>query len=365
MKKKKGHFFSDLDISNPFLYNGAITKRSSINRLVLHKLPLDGIEDSIKGKTGFEVFSTDLIIEEIKSHAKELSLQLDKIEAKELPIYLSQALESKDSSIRARAEKIAELFGKRLGLIFLTLKKGEKENRDYRQDWEDKHWDYWSKVQKVILAGGLASGILGKRIKDWVEHIFMLANEKPYEIILPKTTSNAALVGCSSYIKESNSVNLVFDLGQSYIKRGIAFIKDGSLQDLENLSKVPSKHVDWEEQDEAIERSEGYKLHEYLVNTIYHTYLEADKGPIGSEIVISIANYVNNGVLLDNRGGYAKLTYLADNYEKYLAEAISKKLNRDMQVKLVHDGTAVAAAFREYGDAVCISLGTAFGVGFV
>lgn len=355
----------DKNMDNPFLYDGAVTKVSSINRLILNKLPLVGVEDSIRGMTAYDAFSTDLLVEEIIKYSKELGLQLDNIEEKDLPICLSKALQSKDLKIKMVAEAIAEQFGKRLGLILLTLKKGELENRVGRKDWEDKHWDYWAKIKKVILDGGLASGLLGERLKYWVDYIFNLANEKTYQIILADNSSNSALVGCSTYIKSLNSVNLVFDFGQSFIKRGVVTIKDGVLYELKKLDKVPAKYMEWEIDDVDKEKREGYLLHEYLVNVICDTYLEADNGQIGSEIVISIANYVNKGKFLDGRGGYAKLAYLGDNYEKCLGEALSKKVKREIKVKLVHDGTAAAASFTEYNNAVCITLGTAFGVGFL
>ena len=47
-----------------------------------------------------------------------------------------------------------------------------------------------------------------------------------------------------------------------------------------------------------------------------------------------------------------------------MKEVLYKKLGIEYKITMVHDGTAMAAAFSEYPKSVCISLGTAFGVGF-
>lgn len=351
-------------MENPFLYNGALGSNASINKVVLKKLPVKGIEDDIVGKSAHDVFSTRLIVEAVKECAEDLKLNITELEEKMLPIYLSECLGSEEPTVKLTAERIVELFGKRLGLILLTLKKGEQENRTARGDWGASHWEYWANLNIVILVGGLASGRLGKGIKYWVEKLFYLAEEKPYEIILVENSAYAAIAGCSTYIESYNSINLIFDLGQSFIKRSVVRKVNGGLEKVEYLKKKPSLNMDWIYDDDFAVREQAVELDNYLIKVICDTYKEVGSPDIGEEIVISIANYVNKGILLEGRGGYAKLCFVAHNYGEYLSNKLSQELKRLIKVILVHDGTAMAAAFTQYNNSVCVSLGTAFGVGF-
>ena len=66
------------------------------------------------------------------------------------------------------------------------------------------------------------------------------------------------------------------------------------------------------------------------------------------------------------------LTIVGSNYpSKILSEFLFcleddlyKFTKKHFRIKFIHDGTAMAAAFKEYENSVCISLGTHFGVGF-
>ena len=98
---------------------------------------------------------------------------------------------------------------------------------------------------------------------------------------------------------------------------------------------------------------------------VIETYTEALKyGTVGWEIVISVASYVKDGEIYGARSGYAKLCSLSDNYAGYLAATLEILLDRSVMVKLVHDGTAAALYYKGEKNAVCITAGTAFGVGF-
>ena len=123
--------------------------------------------------------------------------------------------------------------------------------------------------------------------------------------------------------------------------------------------------MDWYVEDDAERRRQAEELHQYIVESILETYKEATKyGSVGWEIVISIASYVKDGEIYDARSGYAKLCTLSDNYAGYLAASLELKLDRSIMVRLVHDGTAAALYFKGAKNAVCITAGTAFGVGF-
>ncbi|WP_243129631.1 hypothetical protein [Clostridium sp. HBUAS56017] len=250
----------------------------------------------------------------------------------------------------------------------LTLKKAENENRLKRKEWGDKEWEFWSTIENIILVGGLASSNIGESFKYYIEKVFKDSGEKSYNIMLIKDSSNIGINGCAAYIKgvSKGKTYLIFDCGQTFIKRSLVKIDDSGVRDIRNLTKVLSKHVEWNFKNIEEERNEAGNLHKHILNTILDTVeiaKEEENDNIGDTIVINIANYVRNGAFA-NRGGYGKLRLIAHDCEKYLSSVLYEKLKKSFCIKLVHDGTAMANAFLDYPNSVCISLGTAFGVGF-
>ena len=355
-------------MKNPFISEGNLCSNVSINKLIIEKMPKEKVNQNLQGKSALDIFSTKLFIEEIKKLSKELKLDLNVLEEKKLPQYLDKCLVSSDIGVRQAAENIVKMFGERLGIIFLTLKKGENENRLMRKDWNDEHWDYWkNSIKNIILVGGLSSSEVGKSLKYYVEKIFSDSNEQPYNIILDTDSANAGIRGCAEYIqnKDDNKKYLIFDCGQTFIKRSIITFKNSKLSNIQSIEKVKSKYVEWEFENKEEEKEQALKLNEYLINILCDTInlMECDINSIGDYIMISIANYVRNGLFAD-RGGYGKLRLVTHNYEKLLSDKLYERFRKKFKVILVHDGTAMAAAFSNYKNSVCISLGTAFGVGF-
>lgn len=138
-----------------------------------------------------------------------------------------------------------------------------------------------------------------------------------------------------------------------------------SLNEACTLEKVRAEHVKWDFSSELEEKKEAELEDEFIVSCLVDTIkLCKKKGyELGEEIVISVANYIENGKF-KNRGGYGKLRLISNNYEKYLQNALYDELGEGYKVTMIHDGTAMAAAFSQYPKSVCISLGTVLGVGF-
>ena len=129
-------------IPNPFLKEGVLSTNASINKLIIAKMPGCTVAQPLAGKSAQEIFSTDLLIQEIKNNAKQLQIDISALEEKYLPLYLENCLESADSNVRAAAHSIMKLFGERLAVILLCLKEGSPENRSARSDWTTEEWDY-------------------------------------------------------------------------------------------------------------------------------------------------------------------------------------------------------------------------------
>lgn len=358
-------------MKNPFIKVNDYTKSEfvssscSLNKGVVAKLPINGVDDSVEGLHFNQIFSTGLIVDEIKLKANEFNIDISTYKDSYLPQYLEIALSSDEIKDKQLANEIIEKFGNRLGLIFLTLRTGLKENRIARSDWEDKHWEYWNNLKNIILVGGLASGILGRRFKEQVFYVFDRANVEAYDITLFDNGTYVGILGSANLLMKDNSTSLVFDLGHTNIKRCVVTKEISRVISLVTLDSLPSPYMN-NVYDSTNDRYEdAVLLHRFLVNMIASTYKDRSKiMTLSDEIIISIANYNSKGVLNSVRGGYSKLSMLSNDYELLLSDEISGELHKNVRIKLLHDGTANALYFSEIRDSVCISLGTSFGVGF-
>lgn len=352
---------------NPFIskteHNSEyLTANCSLNKVRFAKLPLAGIADDMEGKQMVELFGAGIITEEIVRSADALGIDLEQCQRTDLP----KILDKKIDEGNAEALRIARKFGNRLGMLFLVLKTGLPENRAVREDWSDEHWSYWANIDTIYLVGGIASGRMCDYMLEVVAELFEKANVPMYKIVRDRNSSEIGAKGCLTQIADADEVQLLFDFGQTMMKRMIAVRSQG--EEDYSVRKLPSRksiHMDWYIEDDIERRRQAEELHQYIVESILETYEEARKyGSIGWEIVISIASYVMDGKIYDARSGYAKLCTLSDNYAGYLAASLELKLDRSIMVKLVHDGTAAALYYKGAKNAVCITAGTAFGVGF-
>lgn len=358
-------------MDNPFIMINDKTKTEylshvcSLNRGVMAKVPLKGIEDSIEGMTFQDIFSTKSIVEGIKEIADKYNINARKYVDSYLPLFVEESLLSDEVVLRNFANAVVNKFGNRLGLIFLTLKLGEKENRDARDDWTEEHWEYWKNIDNIILVGGLASNLFGRRLKEQIYYIFDQAGVKPYNITLFDNATFVGVQGCAQYLAKDNATSLVFDFGHTNIKRCIVEKKHGRIVVCKPLESVPSKYMKSKFETEEEKFKAAITLHKLIVKIITNTYKETMQSyELSDEIVMSIANYNSKGFLNKVRGGYAKLSLLGEDYEKLLSEEVSSELHKKVVVKLLHDGTSNALYFSDVPNSICISIGTAFGVGF-
>lgn len=356
-------------MKNPFLItapngNVYIDKECSLNKMIIAKAPIKGIDDSIEGKTVSQIFSTSVIADEILLNRDRLKISEDTPKEK-LTFLLMECFNSNDESICECAKEIAVKFGKRLGLILLTLKTGLPENREVRQTWNDSHWEYWKNIDNIIAVGGLTSGEFGRELVRTAQSVCTINSKPAYKIIIFENAYNTGVIGCAKLLNNPNGINLLMDFGQTNMKRSIVKRENDEIVSIENLPLVPSKYMEWQVEGADEKRRQAILLHRHIMEVITDAYHKAEqKGKVSPEIVISIASYIYNGRLDENRGGYAKLCVLYKNYGEYLSEELSSVLKTKVNVTLVHDGTAVALCFADYKKSVCITLGTFLGVGF-
>lgn len=358
-------------MNNPFISFSEVDQkeylsaRCSLNRAIMKKAPLSGLDDSIEGKRFKDIFSTPLIAQEVRAAARRYEIDLGDTPEGELPKLVDAGLRSENALKRQMAEQVAKKFGIRLGMILLTLRKGERENRLARDDWDDECWEFWKSLDTVILPGGLASGMLGRRFKEYIHNVFDMARERCYNIRLFDNGSYIGMMGLAQRLLPDGEAGLVLDLGHTRFKRGAVRMSGGEISEFTPFDSLPSLYTPDRFTNEQEKFEAALELHRHIVRTIEGSWREASRHyDLNSTILVSIANYVDGGVLNSVRGGFAKLSVLGDNYAQLLDEEISSELHSEINVRLVHDSTASALYFDGEDNAVCITLGTGFGVGF-
>ncbi len=343
-----------------------LTGSASINRVVLADLP--GLPAEYKGKRAYDLFSSAALIQMIRDCAGVLGFAAKDVAEttpalRELPRTFDHCFESPEPAVRTAAEAIGAEMGRRLGYILLALARGDTANRAARAEWDDSYWTYWSRIRRVWLGGGLASSHLGQRIRLHAQHILNGAGFPDYEIRISPFGSSLPLVGAARRAPMGTHSALIFDFGQTFVKRAVAQFEDGALTALKTLEQIPSGcSVDPNLPDDpALARNVAASM----MTTIEKTSVEAQaRGiPPGEDILCSLACYIVRGQPFD-RGCYGVLRLLSDNLETYLAQQIGQRLGRAVRVRLLHDGTAAATAYAGEAQTAVLMLGTAIGIGF-
>lgn len=303
-----------------------------------------------------ELFSPKLLINEIDNRRLELNIS-NKIPSYELLFSFNVQLANKNRL----ALEIANKYAKNLTKIIITLKKPSKLSVKNRTNWNSVHWSYWEHINRVYLVGGLTSKELNSIFYVHIKEEIINNNIDNFEVVIVEDSANYGTLGLIKKIDENES--LVFDFGQSFIKRLHVNKNSNKVLFKNTLKPIISKHLKHTGYSKCDLKASGAILHKYIVEVITNTINEVNF--TGNNIYISIANYIFFGKIYESRGGYAKLHYSADNYQEYLNNAVSESLNRDINVYLYHDTTAMALMFEKNHNEAVISLGTGFGISFL
>lgn len=359
-------------MNNPFIFYSGLNQKPyltplcSVNKLKIAKAPTESTR-RFEGKTASELMGAAAVCRYIEDECRLCGIDgFTGYETLSLPRFLSDGCVSGDEKLRAFCQRVADDIGERLAAILLTLKTALPENRAARPDWGDEHWRYLQNAKRFILTGGLTAGHLGERFKKKIFQVFAEAGAAPYEISVFENSSLTGVMGGARLLSQKNCTAAVLDCGQTGIKRCVFRLENGEIVSQLPLESLPSRHMQLPGSPLGLDRDEAIKLHRLLIGAVCSVCREAMRFPdFTNEIIISIANYVEGGCIINpTRGGYAKLSLLSDNYAELLETEISAVVRTPLKVTLVHDATAVAAYFREEKGCVCLTLGTGFGIGF-
>jgi hypothetical protein len=326
-------------------------------------VPLDA---DVRGRRAGEVLSAGALAALVRAHASPLGLAAaDLSDDSRLPLFLDDCLAATAPTVRATARQIARQYGRRLGYLLLTLKRGDAANRAARIEWDDSYWAYWAGIRQIWLGGGLMSGQLGPLAVEAAAMMLVAGGVTDCTLRLAEQPGLLPLLGAARAVPPGYATAAVLDCGGTSIKRGVAaYDAGGALLGVRLLPSLPT-------QVRALgllpPMEQAVALAPVLVEALAATWRAATKageGLVAPVLTASIAAYVVDNQPMDyQRGAYAELRLLSPNLGAWLAERVSAVVGQEVTVQLLHDGTA-ARVYAGQPDSAVILLGTALGVGF-
>lgn len=334
----------------------------SLNRVYIANLPGLDIPDGVKGKTAYELVSAEALARLVRQQVTALQLEPNQSDHA-LRLGFDVCLQSDTPSIRAAANEVARTIGRSFGYVLLTLKRGDQVNRDARPEWTAVHWERWSGITRVWLGGGLVSGNLGPHIAHCASQVMQENGVDDYVIRVSPYGAALPLVGAARYVPPGADSAAVLDFGSTVIKCAWVTCQNNQIVELCRLPEQAVRRTSISAHYEtALEQATG--LIDGMVATIFKTWMNARRIGFSPSrtIPMSVAAYVQDGKPLT--GIYGRANLVTDNLARELGSQLSAKLGASISVKLLHDGTAAAAAYAGERDTAVIMLGTALGIGF-
>lgn len=333
-----------------------------MNQVRIIDLPGLNLPDWVKGKTGFQLLSSYALRQRVAAKAKELQLSANDPDL--LPQF-DHCLTAVSPQICTAAETIAVDYGRALAYLLLTLKRGDVINQQARPEWQAQHWAFWQQIKVVWLGGGLLSGHLGQSAVPIARDLIHASGLPEFQLHLAPNGRHLPLLGVARTAPVGTSAMLLFDFGQTAVKRAVAHYGADRLSQLSLLPSVPPPCEDV--LHPSLEPAEIARFADWLVGLIVETWRETAVSYPGLSyhVAASMACYLLDGQPREEDVGcYGRLQHLAPNLTIFLTDQLSQRLGEPAVVQLWHDGTAAALCFAEEVDSAVLTCGTAIGVGF-
>ncbi len=338
---------------NPFLQYDPSAR--SLNRAKIVALSGLNPPDGIIGMRGYPGLSAESLQQKIRAQASNLNLNPNSLT-------LIRDLESafSDPVVGWQASEIAQDYGIQLGYLLLMLKRGDAENRAARPDWTEAHWVYWAHVRNVMFGGGLMAGKFGRKALVAATNVLAAHGFPRMNLQASPYGGDIGLVGLAYLVREGDTLRgesadsaLLFDFGQTNVKRAVVELGEHGINAMQHLPPVRAECY-----ERGANRLQPQARWEWMLNIIRESW-----HPVAA-IGIALAAYLENGqpVASDN-GCYGSLQQLTEHLPTFMRDQLRERLAIDVPITLCHDGTAAAAAHADL-NGVVITLGTALGIGF-
>ena len=344
---------------NPFDDNGRFIS-PSLNRVRIVDLPGYPLDNSYRNQTGYALLSKMALQLLVRENSRQLQLAPDK--SSNL-ITLESCFSSNNLKVRTAAQSVAQEYGRRLGILLLTLKRGDVVNCTARPEWDARHWSLWAQIDKVWLGGGLVAGALGKLAAATAQTLLQEAGFFSYQVRQAENASFLPLVGLAQLAPSDATAMLLVDFGHTAVKRAVAFFQAGKMNRLQPLPSVPMPVAELQpgSPDARAEITAAF-----VVEVIVDAWKRAwqNDWPVCDLVAVSMACYLINGhPPASEIGVYGRLQFLTDHVQTYLAERLRAELKRPIDLQLFHDATAAALPYAGAQNTAVLMLGTAIGNG--
>jgi hypothetical protein len=342
---------------NPFLHGDSPIRSLNRARIVaLRGVPAGA---DVLGMTGYDLLSAAALLRQIVAAADRLRLDLG------TPDVIRRFDGCFDDPLALpHARAIAHSYGHRLGCLLLMLKRGEPANRAARPEWSDAHWDFWRGMRRMYLGGGLMEGRLGQYAVETAQAL--LSDTGVADLALERATyaRHLPLLGLARAAPPDMTGSILFDFGQTSVKRGCAHYHTGRLSRLDIWPDSPTVCM---EPGTSPERDEEIR-HRWrrMLDIIAASWasVPSQQRPC-TALGISLACYLFDGhPSLRDHGCYGSLQRLCPHLAMFIADELVRRLGQAVEVALLHDGAAAAAVYAGSDRTVVITLGTALGNGF-
>jgi hypothetical protein len=341
--------------ANPFLQGDSSIR--SLNRARVVSLPGPGVDSDVIGKTGYELLSAHAVRQELASHAAALHLDGNR---PDLFVQFDRCFYN--PATQGLAREIAHAYGRRLGFFLLMLKRADPENRAARPEWDARHWQFWQRIGEIVLGGGMIAGQFGSNALPAAQKLLLDYGCSDLTITRSAYAAHLPLVGLARTAHLHIPTMLVLDFGQTSVKRGVALYQGDSVAALQVLPAVPAVCHDLI----ASEQTDVQRRLEEMLTIVEETWRRVAPAWGNTTVIgMSLACYLFAGhPSPHDRGCYGSLQMLAPHLATFLQIQVRQRLQVNVELHVVHDGTAAAAVYAGQKDTAVLTLGTAIGNGF-
>ncbi len=345
---------------NPFT-EGPHFVLPSMNRVRLVDLPGLAVPLAWQNKQGYQLLGRRALVRQIRRDTAVLQLNPH---APDLLHQFDACFESPDDGVRETAVSIAHEYGRKLAFHQLVLKRADAVNRVVRSDWQAAHWNYWAQIRQVWLGGGLMAGHCGAVAAAEAQTFIRRHGFPGYTLAVSPHAASLPLLGAARAAPPAAPAMLVFDFGQTAVKRAVAHYRDGVLVKLTVLRSLPAgcPHLDWSQ-----DRSLASQTRDRILHVVGETWMEVEAHGVRlcDTLTLVLACYLLHGQPRpEDWGCYGRLQQFAPHLASYLAAQLEPRIGQPVQINLLHDGQAAALPYAGQPHSAVITFGTALGIGF-
>lgn len=339
---------------HPFLAGDA--RARSLNRARIAAQPDATLDEDLSGRSAYELLSAAAHEALVRAASAKLGICPDS----------PQLLRDFDGCFQDRqfasaAHRVAGVVGRRLGAVLLVLARGEAADRRARPEWGDDQWAYWRDVRRVIVGGGLWAGNLGAAAAP-VAAAFLAEAGCPITVERSPWGAAVVLAGLARHAPPDARRMLLFDFGQTNLKRGMATYSAGILAGIEPRPPIPAPCPG------RLDGAAGDARRQWAAmrDTILADWRHVPPGETGGTAIgLALAAHLQDGhPFATDQGCYGRLQSLAPHLASFISADLSGHVGRFCALALIHDGLAAAATVAGEAHTVVITLGTALGAGY-